>query len=97
MEIGIIMVYIGLGLAYICMQLVPLYNLLTVFDKEELKKMKFEDWIFATLFLLFLITPVVGIIIGLLFQDEDNKWNKVLMMIAIFIVVIGFIIMAIQI
>ena len=41
MNFGIIMVCIGFVLAYICMQIVPLYNLLSIFDKEECKKMKF--------------------------------------------------------
>ena len=92
MSIGIIMVCIGFVLVYICMQIVPLYNMLSVFDKEECKKMKFEDWLFMPLLLLLLITPIVGMIVGLIFQDEDNKWNKCLVMIAIYIIIIGMII-----
>lgn len=96
MNIGVIMVCIGFVLAYICMQIVPLYNLLSTFDKEECKKMKLEEWLFAPLFLLLLITPIVGMVIGLIFQD-DNKWNKCLVMIAIYIMIIGMVIAIIQI
>ena len=92
MNIGVIIVCIGFVLAYICMQIVPLYNLLSTFDKEECKKMKLEEWLFAPLFLLLLITPIVGMVVGLLFQDEDNKWNKCLVMIAIYIMIIGMVI-----
>ena len=96
MNFGIIMVCIGFVLVYICMQIVPLYNLLSIFNKEECKKMKFEDWLFTPIFLLLLITPIVGMVIGLIFQDEDNKWNKCLVMIAIYIIIIGTIIAIIQ-
>ena len=78
------------------MQIVPLYNLLSTFDKEECKKIKLEDWLFAPLFLLLLITPIVGMIVGLIFQDKDNKWNKCLVMIAIYIIIIGMVIAIIQ-
>ena len=78
------------------MQIVPLYNLLSTFDREECKKIKLEEWLFAPLFLLLLITPIVGMVVGLIFQDEDNKWNKYLMMIAIYIIIIGIIIAIIQ-
>lgn len=91
------MAYIGFILAYICMQIVPLYNLLSIFDKEECKKMKFEDWLFTPILLLLLITPIVGMVVGLIFQDEDNKWNKCLTMIAIYIIIIGMVIAIIQI
>ena len=97
MDIGAIMIIIGFSITYICMQIVPLYNLLSAFDKEECKKIKLEDWSFAPLFLLLLITPIVGMVVGLIFQDEDNKWNKYLMMIAIDIIIIGIIIAIIQI
>lgn len=97
MNFGIIMVCIGFVLVYICMQIVPLYNLLSTFDKEECKKIKLEEWLFAPLFLLLLITPIVGMIVGLIFQDEDNKWNKCLVMIAIYIMIIGMVIAIIQI
>ena len=96
MNFGIIMVCIGFILAYICMQIVPLYNLLSTFDKEECKKMKFDDWLFTPIFLLLLITPIVGMVVGLIFQEEDNKWNECLMMIAIYIIIIGTIIAIIQ-
>ena len=96
MDIGVIMIIIGFLITYICMQIVPLYNLLSTFDKEECKKMKFEEWLFATLFLLLLITPIVGMIVGLIFQDKDNKWNKCLVMIAIYIIIIGMVIAIIQ-
>ena len=89
MNFGIIMVCIGLVLAYICMQIVPLYNLLSTFNKEECKKMKLEDWLFAPLFLLLLITPIAGMVVGLIWQDEYNKWYNCLMMIAIYIITIG--------
>ena len=89
MNIGIIMACIGVVLAYICMQIVPLYNLLSTFNKEECKKMKLEDWLFAPIFLLLLITPIAGMVVGLIWQDEDNKWNKCLMMIAIYIIIVG--------
>ena len=79
------------------MQIVPLYNLLSTFDKEECKKIKLEEWLFAPLFLLLLITPIVGMIVGLIFQDKDNKWNKCLVMIAIYIMIIGMVIAIIQI
>jgi hypothetical protein len=39
MNFGFIMVFIGFVLVYICMQIVPLYNLLSTFDNEECKKM----------------------------------------------------------
>ena len=97
MNFGIIMAYRGCILAYICMQIVPLYNLLSIFDKEECKKMKFEDWLFTPILLLLLITPIVGMVVGLIFQDEDNKWNKCLTMIAIYIIIIGMVIAIIQI
>lgn len=87
---------IGFSIIYICMQIVPLYNLLSTFDKEECKKMKLEEWLFAPLFLLLLITPIVGMIVGLIFQDEDNKWNKCLAMIAIYIIIIGMVIAIMQ-
>lgn len=96
MSIGVVMVCIGFGLAYICMQIVPLYNLLSIFDKEECKNMKFEDWLFTPIFLLLLITPIVGMVVGLIFQDEDNKWNKCLTMIAIYMIIIGTVIAIIQ-
>ena len=96
MNFGIIMVCIGFSITYICMQIVPLYNLLSTFDREECKKIKLEEWLFAPLFLLLLITPIVGMVVGLIFQDEDNKWNKYLMMIAIYIIIIGIIIAIIQ-
>lgn len=96
MNFGIIMVCIGFVLVYICMQIVPLYNLLSIFDKEERKEMQFEDWLFTPIFLLLFITPIVGIIVGLMFQDEDNKWNICLTMIAIYIIIIGTIIAIIQ-
>ena len=92
MNIGVIIIIIGFSITYICMQIVPLYNLLSTFDKEECKKIKLEEWLFAPLFLLLLITPIVGMIVGLIFQDKDNKWNKCLMMIAIYIIIIGTII-----
>ena len=96
MNIGVIIIIIGFLITYICMQIVPLYNLLSIFDKEECKKMKFEDWLFTPIFLLLLITPIVGMVVGLILQDEDNKWNKCLMMIAIYIIIIGTIIAIIQ-
>ena len=96
MNFGIIMVCIGLALAYICMQIVPLYNLLSTFNKEECKKMEFEDWLFAPMFLILFIFPIAGMVVGLIFQDEDNKWNKCLMMIAGYIIIIGTIIAIIQ-
>lgn len=96
MNFGVIIACMGFVLAYICMQIVPLYNLLSIFDKEECKKMKFEDWLFTPISLLLLITPIVGMVVGLIFQDEDNKWNKCLMMIAIYIIIIGMIIAIIQ-
>ena len=96
MNFGFIMVCIGFVLAYICMQIVPLYNLLSTFDKEECNKMKLEDWLFAPIFLILLIMPIAGMIVGLIFQDEDNKWNKCLTMIAIYIIIIGTIIAIIQ-
>jgi len=96
MNIGVIIMIIGFSITYTCMQIVPLYNLLSKFDKEECKKMKLEEWLFAPLFLLLLITPIVGIIGGLIFQDEDNKWNKCLAMIAIYIIIIGMVIAIIQ-
>ena len=92
MNIGIIMICIGFALAYICMQLVPLYNCLSVCNKEEMKQMKLDDWLFAPLFLLLFIFPVAGMVVGLPFHDEDNKWTKCLMMIAIYIIIIGFVI-----
>lgn len=97
MNIGVIIIIIGFSIAYICMQIVPLYNLLSTFDKEECKKIKLEEWLFAPLFLLLLITPIVGMAVGLIFQDEDNKWNKCLTMIAIYIIIIGMVIAIIQI
>ena len=97
MNIGVIIIIIGFSIAYICMQIVPLYNLLSTFDKEECKKIKLEEWLFAPLFLLLLITPIVGMAVGLIFQDEDNKWNKCLTMIAIYIIIIGTVIAIIQI
>ena len=78
------------------MHIVPLYNLLSAFDKEECKKMKLEEWLFAPLFLLLLITPIIGMAVGLIFQDEDNKWNKCLVMIAIYIIIIGMVIAIMQ-
>lgn len=78
------------------MQIVPLYYLLLIFDKEECKKMKFEDWLFTPIFLLLLITPIVGMVVGLIFQDGDNKWNKCLAMIAIYMIIIGTVIAIIQ-
>ena len=92
MDFGIIMICIGFVLAYISAQIVPLYNLFSTFIKEECKKMEFEDWLFMPIFLLLLITPIVGMVIGLIFQDKDNKWNECLMMIAIYIAIIGIII-----
>lgn len=97
MNIGVIIMIIGFSITYICMQIVPLYNLLSTFDKEECKKIKLEEWLFAPLFLLLLITPIVGMIVGLIFQDKDNKWNKCLVMIAIYIMIIGMVIAIIQI
>lgn len=96
MSFGIIMVCIGFVLAYICMQIVPLYNLLHACDKEFRKEMALEDWLFAPIFILLLLFPFVGMIVGLIFQDEDNKWNKCLMMIALYIIIIGTIIAIIQ-
>ena len=96
MNIGVIIIIIGFLITYICMQIVPLYNLLSTFDKEECKKIKLEEWLFAPLFLLLLITPIVGMIVGLIFQDKDNKWNKCLVMIAIYIMIIGMVIAIIQ-
>lgn len=96
MNIGVIIIIIGFLITYICMQIVPLYNLLSTFDKEECKKMKFEDWLFTPIFLLLLIMPIVGMIVGLIFQDKDNKWNKCLVMIAIYIMIIGMVIAIIQ-
>ena len=78
------------------MQIVPLYNLLSTFNKEECKKIKLEEWLFAPLFLFLLITPIVGMIAGVIIQDEDNKWNKCLVMIAIYIMIIGMVIAIIQ-
>lgn len=92
MNIGVIIIIIGFSITYICMQIVPLYNLLSAFDKEECKKIKLEEWLFAPLFLLLLITPIVGMAVGLIFQDEYNKWNKCLVMIAIYIIIIGMVI-----
>jgi len=96
MNFGIIMVCIGLVLAYICMQIVPLYNLLSTFNKAECKKMEFEDWLFAPIFLFLFIMPVAGMVVGLMFQHEDNKWNKCLTMIAMYFIIIGTIIAIIQ-
>ena len=96
MNIGVIIIIIGFSITYICMQIVPLYNLLSTFDKEECKKIELEEWLFAPLFLLLLITPIVGMIVGLIFQDKDNKWNKCLVMIAIYIMIIGMVIAIIQ-
>jgi undecaprenyl pyrophosphate phosphatase UppP len=78
------------------MQIVPLYNMLSIFNKEECKKMKLEDWLFAPIFLFLFIMPIAGMVVGLIFQDEDNKWNKCLTMIAIYIIIIGTIIAIIQ-
>lgn len=96
MNIGVIIMIIGFSITYICMHIVPLYNLLSAFDKEECKKMKLEEWLFAPLFLLLLITPIIGMAVGLIFQDEDNKWNKCLVMIAIYIIIIGMVIAIMQ-
>ena len=42
MNIGVIIIIIGFSITYICMQIVPLYNLLSTFDKEECKKIELE-------------------------------------------------------
>ena len=91
MNIGLILVCVGFAIEYIVFQLVPFFYFLSVFDKDERKEMSCNDWMFMPLIALLLLTPVVGMIIGLLFLDEE-KWLQRFAMIGIYIIIIGFVI-----
>ena len=79
-------------MAYIVYQIVPFVLYLSVFDKEERKRMDVEDWMFAPLIGLLILMPAFGAIIGLMFQDEDSKPSKIIAMASIYIIIIGMVI-----
>lgn len=89
-----ILAYIALGIIYICLQIVPIFYILTTFsDKEIRKNIKFEQWLLISILILLMMIPFIGAVIGVLF-DEDNKWIRY---ISIFATYILFIIMIIKI
>lgn len=89
-----ILAYIVLGIIYICLQIVPIFYILTTFsDKEIRKNIKFEQWLLIPILILLMMIPFIGAVIGVLF-DEDNKWIRY---ISIFATYILFIIMIIKI
>jgi hypothetical protein len=70
-----ILAYIALGITYICLQIVPIFYILTtVLDKEIRKNIKFEQWLLIPILILLMMVPFIGAVIGVLFEDENNKW-----------------------
>jgi hypothetical protein len=70
-----ILAYIALGIIYICLQIVPIFYILTtVLDKEIRKNIKFEQWLLIPILILLMMVPFIGAVIGVLFEDENNKW-----------------------
>ena len=93
MNIGINLVCIGFVILYIVFQLVPLLYFLSIFfDKEVRKEMTFNHWLLAPLIALLLLTPAIGTIIGLPFQNDDNKWLQRFAFVAVYLIIIGIII-----
>lgn len=74
LNIGLFFVYIGLAIDYIVFQIVPFIYCLSALGKDNRKEMSFHDWLFEPVIAIMLIIPVVGAIIGLIFQPEDDKW-----------------------
>ena len=91
MNIGLIILFIGIALAYIVFQLVPLFSLVLTLDKER-GKMTIDDWLFFSLLLIVLLIPMAGAILGLIFKDEDDKWLNRIALISIHIIIIGSVI-----
>ena len=81
---------------YITMQIVPLINLISCIDKEERERMSVNDWLFLPIFCILMLFPMVGMIVGIMFIDEDNKWYGRVTMIGIYLLIIATVLMLIS-
>ena len=94
--ISLILLGIGFMTVYITMQIVPLINLVSCIDKEERERMSVNDWLFLPIFCILMLFPMVGMIVGIMFIDEDNKWYGRVMMIGIYLLIIATVLMLIS-
>ena len=94
--ISLILLGIGFMTVYITMQLVPLINLISCIDKEERERMSVNDWLFLPIFCILMLFPMVGMIVGLPFIDNDNKWHGRFTMIGIYLLIIATVLMLIS-
>ena len=94
--ISLILLGIGFMTVYITMQIVPFINVVSCIDKEERKKMSINDWMFLPIFCLLMLLPIVGMIVGYIFIDEDNKWHGRFTMIGIYLLIIATVLMLIS-
>lgn len=87
-----ILLYVALGILYICLQIVPIFYVLTaLLDKEFRRDIKFEQWLLIPILILLMMIPFIGAVIGILF-DEDNKWIRYISIFATYILLITMII-----
>jgi hypothetical protein len=89
MNIGLILMGIGFAIAYIVFQLIPLFFYLSGFDKELRKEMTFNDWLFAPLIAICILIPIAGILPGLIFYGETDKWGQRFVLIGTYLIIIG--------
>ena len=94
--ISLILLGIGFMTVYITMQIVPLINLISCIDKEERERMSVNDWLFLPIFCILMLFPMVGMIVGIMFIDEDNKWYGRVTMIGIYLLIIATVLMLIS-
>ena len=94
--ISLILLGIGFMTVYITMQLVPLINLISCIDKEERERMSVNDWLFLPIFCILMLFPMAGMIVGIMFIDEDNKWHGRVTMIGIYLLIIATVLMLIS-
>jgi len=86
---SLIILAIGFALAYIAFQLIPLIMFIANFDKSWCKEMKADEWAFLPIFVIMFLCPVFGAVIGYMFICPDSKAIKWLSTIAIYLVIIG--------
>ena len=77
-------------------QMVPAFIYLLSFNKEKRQRMTIEDWLFVPLFILILFIPIIGMLVGHTFYDEDDKWVTRTTIASVYLVIIGTIIVIVS-
>lgn len=91
--VGIIIIAVGLVLAYLSMQIIPLIRELLCFDKKDFKQSTIDDWLFAPILIFIMLFPFIGAIFLVPLLDDEDKWLQRIAMISVYIIIFGIIIM----